>query len=375
MLRAFTFRLLPNKKQAVLLDRTLADNCETYNAALQERRDAWRMERKSITYRMQQDQITALRADGSYDWLACDIMRDPLRRVDRAFKAFFRRCRSGEKPGFPRFRSRHRYDSFSFSASTVREKSLRIPNVGDIRMRGGRPVNGKPKLVTVKRAGKRWDVRIVCDLGPAPERKTISTAIGIDLGVSAFVTLSDGKHIENPRWTDQARAKITAASQHLSRKKRGSKNRLKAKEVLRRAHQKAANARMNYCHHVSRWLIDNYDLIAHEDLAIRNMTRSAKGTVEQPGKNVAQKSGLNRSILDAAWGILLNQLAYKAEWAGRTVVRVNPRGTSQRCSQCDEIVAKTLADRRHVCGCGADLDRDHNAALNVCRLGRSLAGL
>lgn len=372
MLRAFTFRLTPNKTQLATLERILADNCETHNAALQERRDAWKLQRKSITYRMQQDELTSLRADGSYDWLACDIMRDPLRRVDHAFKAFFRRCKSGDKPGFPRFRSRRRYDSFSFTASTVREKSIRIPNLGDMRIRGGRPISGKPKLVTVKREGKRWNARIVCDLGPAPEKRVVFSAIGVDLGVSTFVTLSNGCQIENPRWTAQAQNKITAASRRLALKKKGSANRLKAKEMLRRAHQSAANQRLNYCHHVSKWLIDRYDLIAHEDLKIVNMTRSAKGTVEQPGKNVAQKAGLNRSILDAAWGTLLHQLAYKAEYAGRTVVKVNPRGTSQRCSRCGETVSKTLAERRHICACGADLDRDHNAALNILRLGEAL---
>lgn len=372
MLRAFTFRITPNKRQLATLERILADNCETHNAALQERRDAWKLQRKSITYRMQQDEITSLRADGSYDWLACDIMRDPLRRVDRAFKAFFRRCKSGDKPGFPRFRSRRRYDSFSFTASTVREKSIRIPNLGDIRIRGGRPISGKPRLVTVKREGKRWNARIVRDLGPAPEKRVVSSAIGVDLGVSTFVTLSNGCQIENPRWIAQAQNKIAAASRRLALKKKGSANRLKAKEILRRAHQGAANQRLNYCHHVSKWLLDHYDLIAHEDLKIANMARSAKGTVEQPGKNVAQKAGLNRSILDAAWGALLHQLAYKAEYAGRTIVRVNPRGTSQRCSQCGETVSKTLAERRHICACGADLDRDHNAALNILRLGEAL---
>jgi putative transposase len=321
---------------------------------------------------MQQDQLTTLRSDGSYEWLACDIMRDPLRRVDRAFKAFFRRCKSGEKPGCPRFRSRDRYHSFAVNLPVVRERSIRIPKLGDIRIRGGRPVSGVPKVLIVKRVGTRWDVRVVCDLGPSPERGIVASAVGIDLGVSAFVTLSDGRQIENPRWTKQSQKKLTMASQRVARKKKGSKNCLKAKELLRRAYQSAANARLNYCHHVSKWLVDHYDLIAHENLAIRNLTRSAKGTVEKPGRNVAQKSGLNRSILDAAWGILLHQLAYKAESAGRTVIRVNPRGTSQRCSQCGQTIAKTLAERRHICVCGTNLDRDHNAALNILRLGEAL---
>lgn len=372
MLRAFAFRLIPNKTQTAALERILADNCETYNAALQERRDAWKLQRKSISYRMQQDQLTALRADGAYDWLACDIMRDPLRRVDRAFKAFFRRCKSGEKPGFPRFRSRHRYDSFAFSLPVVRERSIHIAKAGDIRARGGRSITGKPKLCTIKRDGKRWTARVVCDIGEAPEKRVVSSAVGIDVGLTSLATLSDGKVIENPRWTRKHEKRIATASRTLARKQRRSKNRIRAREALRRAHQRAANARTNYLHHVSKWIVEHYDLIAYEDLKITNMARSAKGTVEQPGKNVKQKSGLNRSIMDAAWGQLLFQVRYKAEKAGAYAIAVNPKHTSQRCSQCGETVAKTLTERRHVCFCGADLDRDHNAALNILRLGEAL---
>ena len=138
MLRTFQFCLQPNATQEALLTRTLADNCETFNACLQERREAWKLQRKSITYRDQQAELTELRKDPTFQWMACDVQRDPLRRVDRAMKAFFRRCRAGQKPGFPRWRSRHRYDSFAFSLPVCRERSVKIPNVGDIRARGGR---------------------------------------------------------------------------------------------------------------------------------------------------------------------------------------------------------------------------------------------
>lgn len=361
MLRTFTFRLHPNATQRASLERILVDNCETYNAALQERRDAWKLQRKSVGVYEQMAELTSLRSDGSYNWLACDIMRDPLRRVDRAFKAFFRRCKSGEKPGFPRFRSRDRYDSFTMAqVSSIRERSIRIPLVGDIRMRGGRSVEGKPKTVTVKRNGTTWDVRIVCDIGPAPEKRVVSRAVGIDLGVKELVVLSDGTKIENPHWTKRHAARIAAAGRALARKQRRSKNRQRAKDLLRRAHQRAANARLNYLHHASQWLVQQYDLIAHEDLKIRNMAQS----------------NLAKSIMDAAWGQLLFQLKYKAESAGTYVVAVNPRGTSIRCSGCGEPVPKTLADRQHICGaCGLSLDRDHNAARNVLALGMSAAGL
>lgn len=351
------------------------DNCETYNACLQERIGAWKLQRKSISYRDQQDELTELRQDPAFQWMAADIMRDPLRRIDRAFKAFFKRCKSGAKPGFPRYRSRLRYDSFSFGNAVVcRERSIKIPNVGDIRARGGRPIEGRAKLCTIKRAGKRWTASVVCDIGAAPAKRVVSRATGIDVGLTTLATLSDGTEIENPRWTKHHAERIAAKARSLSTKKRGSRNRLKAKEALRRAHQAASNARLNYIHHVSKWLVANYDLIAHEDLKISNMSKSASGTVEQPGKNVAQKCGLNRSIMDAAWGLLIWCITYKAESAGTWVVPVNPNGTSQRCSGCGATVRKKLSERIHACSCGLTLGRDHNAGLNILALGMSAVG-
>jgi putative transposase len=375
VLRTFQFRLRPNAAQRKILERILIDNCETYNAALQERREAWKLARKSITRYDQQKELTELRKDPDFQWLACDIMRDPLRRVDRAFKAFFRRIKSKSgKAGFPRFRSCDRYDSFAFSLRTCRERSIKIPNVGDIRARGGRSITGWPKFCTIKRDGNRWTASVVCDIGEAPEKCVVSHAVGIDMGLKSLLCLSDGTAIDNPHWTRKHEARIAAANRKLALKQRRSRNRVRAKEALRRAYQRAANARMNYLHHVSKWLVQNYDLIAHEDLKIPNMARSAKGTVGNPGKNVAQKSALNRSIMDAAWGILIWQLTYKAEEAGKWIVPVNPRGTSQICSSCGRVVKKTLRERVHRCECGLVLDRDHNAGRNILALGISAAG-
>jgi putative transposase len=371
MLRTFQFRLRPNVTQRAALERILADNCETYNACLQERREAWKLQRKSISYRNQQDELTELRKDQAFRWIACDIQRDPLRRIDQAFKDFFRRCKTGEKPGFPRYRSWLRYDSFAFGRPVVRARSIKIPNLGDVRAGGGRPTEGRPKFCTIKRHGKRWTASVVCDIGPSPARVAVSAAIGIDVGLTALATLSDGTVIANPRWTRKYEARIAAASRRLALKHKRSNNRIRAREARRRAHQRAANARTNHIHHVSKWLVANYDLIAHEDLKISNMARSAKGTVEAPGTNVKQKASLNRSIMDAAWGQLIWQLTYKAEKAGKWVVPVNPWQTSQKCSGCGQIVPKKLAQRTHECGCGLTIGRDHNAGLNILALGMS----
>jgi putative transposase len=380
MLRTFQFRLRPNASQALLLERILADNCETYNAALQERRDAWRLRQKSIGLYDQHAELTELRKDPAFQWVACVIQRDALERVDLTFRAFFRRCKSGHKPGFPRFRSLLRYHSFSFPidqrhASAIRARSVNVPLVGKIRARGGRPISGRTKLCIIKRDGTRWIASVVCDIGPAPEKVAVSNAVGIDVGLANLATLSDGIEIANPRWTRKHEARIAAANRKLALKQKRSKNRIRAREALRHAYQRAASARLNYIHHVSKWLVSNYDLIAHEDLKIAHMARSASGTVEKPGKNVKQKAGLNRSIMDAAWGLLIWCITYKAESAGKWVVPVNPRGTSQKCSACGRTVPKKLSERVHSCECGLTIGRDHNAGLNILALGMSAAGL
>lgn len=361
MLRAYKLRLRPTSNQRAALEGILALSCNLYNAALQERRDAWKIRHENINYYHQQRELTEIRADDpDIRAVAVDITREPLRRVDRAFKAFFRRCKSGEKPGFPRFRAKARYDSFTFNSPRVRDGVLMIPNLGGLRFKAGQALVGQLRTATIKRNGKKWEARIVCDLGLAPEKVAVSNAVGIDLGLTNFVTLSDGVAIDNPRWARQHEAKIARANQVLSRKQRRSKNRERARLHLARTYQSAVDARRNFLHHVSKWLVSNYDLIAYEKLNIKGMVRS----------------NLAKSILDAAWGELIWQLNYKAEEAGKWAVPVNPRGTTIDCSGCGGAVPKTLAQRTHRCpACGLTLCRDHNAAINVLRLGMSRAGL
>ena len=219
-------------------------------------------------------------------------------------------------------------------------------------------MQGAPKTATVKRIGKKWRVRLVCDIGEAPPKQAVVRPIGIDVGLTNFVTMSDGAIIDNPRWTRKHAARLAAANRKLALKQRRSKNRIKACEVLRRAHQRLADSRRNFTHHVSKWLVSNYDLIAFENLNIKGMAQG----------------WLAKSIFDAAWAELIWQISYKAESAGRWAIPVNPRGTSIRCSHCRVDVRKSLDDRQHICDCGASLDRDHNAALNILALGKSAAG-
>lgn len=360
MLRTFELRLKPKAAQRSELAHILADSCETYNAALQERRDAWNLCRKQISYYDQQAELTELRKDAQFAAIAVDIQREPLRRVDRAFKAFFRRLKAGQKPGYPRFRSRDRYDSLAWNAPRLDTDTLLVPNLGRIRFKASRTLEGQLKMATVIRCGEKWTARIVCDMGPGPEKRLVATAVGIDMGLTMLATLSDGTEIENPRWARQYEDRIARANRVLARKQKRSRNRIRAREVLHHAHQRAANVRKNYLHHISKWLVGRYDLIAYEALNVKGMVQGH----------------FSKSIMDAAWSILLYQVRYKAESAGAYAVAVNPRGTSQFCSGCGEKVPKELSQRWHDCPrCGLSLGRDHNAGRNILALGMSAAGL
>jgi putative transposase len=343
------------------MNAMLLQLCELYNMALQQKRDVWKSHRKLITFNDHCKQLTELRAGvEEYRQFCVAIQRDPLRRVDLAFRAFFRRTRAREAPGYPRFRSSDRYDSFivckerfSYESGTVR-----ISGLGTYKTKTGFRIKGKPVELQIKRCGSKWIAKLVCDIGDAPPKKAVSRSIGIDMGISTLVTLSDGAEIANPRWTSREKSKLDRASRSFSRKKLGSKNRNKAKERLRRAHQRIRGKRSSYLHDVSAYLVGCYDFIAYEDLGVQKMIQSSRAI----------------SIMDAAWGQLIRQLVYKAEWAGKYAVAVNPHNTTKICSNCGTIVPKTLLQRQHDCSdCGLSLGRDHNAALNILTRGMRVA--
>jgi putative transposase len=184
--------------------------------------------------------------------------------------------------------------------------------------------------------------------------------VGVDVGLSSFATLSDGSEIPNPRYYEEAQKKLRIAQRKVARRRRGSNRRKKAVLLLQRAHQYTKNQRADFHHKISRWLVNSYGLIAVEDLNIKGLAQS----------------NLAKQITDAGWGMFLDKIAYKAESAGRRFFRVNPSGTSQNCSGCGHKQVKSLSVRVHKCdSCGLELGRDHNAAINILRLGLSLAAL
>jgi putative transposase len=294
------------------------------------------------------------------------VCRGTLTRLDRAFVAFFRRVGAGETPGFPRFKGSGRFDSVEYpdvSGWKLDEEARRLylQGVGHV----------EAKTATVRREGRRFRVTVFCVGVPARPLPRAGRAVGVDVGVTNLLATSDGALVPNPRHLGRAAEHLAAAQASLARHRRGSGRRRCAKERVAALHRKVRRQRRDHLHQLSRRLVNDYDLIAVEALKVKNMCRSAKGTQEAPGTHVAAKAGLNRSILDAGWGTLVSMLAYKAEDAGRQLVRVDPRYTSVTCSTCghrDPANRPSQADFR--CrSCGHHAHADVNAACNILRAG------
>lgn len=356
----FKYRLYPTVAQAAELESQLAEACRLFNGCLQERRDAWRMCGKRIGFYAQKLQLKDIRAAGDLAIPSYKVAADVIRRVDGAFEAFFRRVKTGEKPGYPRFRSWRRYDSLTFSGRLhwLTGSRVSLHGVGDVKLTLHRPLEGRVKTVTVKRRAGRWFVTFACEVARAPLQAT-GAAVGVDVGLASFATLSTGEAIPNPRYLERAQRRVRLAQRRVSRRVKGSRGRRKAVRLLQRAHERVENQRRDFHHKVSHDLVKRFDLIAVEDLNVKGLARTT----------------LARPIHDAGWAQFLRYLAYKAENAGRSLVAVDPAGTSQQCSGCGQRVQKSLAQRWHSCPCGVELDRDVNASLNILRAGMARAAL
>jgi putative transposase len=350
--RAFKYRLYPTKPQQKDLERTLELCRQLYNAALQERREAYKKAKKSLSLHEQKRWLPEIRADlPEYQRVHSQVLQDVLQRVDRAFQGFFRRVRAkGGKAGYPRFKGKGRYDSFTFPqayATGVKlqegGKRVLIHGVGSVKVKLHRPLEGQLKTATVKREGDAWYLILICEVEPKPLSPS-GEAVGIDLGTNPhFLITSEGEKIEAPRYYQKAQNKLARKQRELSRKKRGSNRYDKAKEELARLHRKVARQRLDFHHKVARRLVNRYGTIVHEDLNILGLSRShvAKG------------------VHDAGWAQFLRILAYKAEEAGRRVITVDPKYTSQDCPVCGHRERRPLWVREFTCpACGTSLHRD-----------------
>jgi putative transposase len=346
--KTFRYRLYPTAAQRDVLDGQLRLCCELYNAALQERRDAWRMARVSIRFAQQSAQLPSIKIHrpdvaGVYS----QVLQDVLHRVDKAFGAFFGRVRRGERAGFPRFRASRRFDSLTYPqlGFTVDGRHLHASKIGAIKIKLHRPIDGTIKTLTIKREAGTWFACFSVEVEPAPLPASAET-IGVDVGLTHFATLSDGTALANPRHARRAEARIRRAQRRIARRRRGSAGRREAVQLFQSAQAHVRHQRADVHHKLSRRLVDRYGLIAVEDLNVKGLAAGR----------------LAKSVHDASWSSFVDKLAYKAEHAGRVLVKVDPRGTSQHCT-CGAHVPKTLSQRWHQCPeCGLSAARDQVAA-------------
>jgi len=404
--KAFKFRLYPNRETEKKFYFTLTRCRELYNACLSERKDSYKLHERTqlshnpetgqviaatmianqrispVTYYSQKRALVAIKQDREeYQDLASHVLQDVILRVERAFQNFFRRLEKGQTPGYPRFKGRDRYDSFCYPDSAgwkLEGDRLQLTKIGESKVKLHRQIEGTIKTVTIKREVDQWFVVFSCEVQAKDMLPVSDVDVGIDLGVTHLATLSNGEMIEHPRYYRHAKKTLEKRQQALSSKKKGSHRRTRAKKLIGRAHKKIGNQRRDFLHKQSRQIVNRYQVMVFEDIQIGNLVKRPQPKQDEQGKylpnGASAKGGLNQSILDAGWGMFMEMVASKAEGAGRTVLKVNPKYTSQICSTCGTLRKKTLEERWHSCDCGAEMDRDVNAAINILALGKHHLG-
>jgi len=358
MMKAFRYRLYPSKAQQSRMVNILSECRWLYNHFLAQRKTEWEQNKKSVGLYEQHNSLIALKQQRPFlKGVYSQALQEVGMRLDLAFKAFFRRVKAGEKPGYPRFRGKGWYNSFTHPQNNgsfrLEGDKLHLSKVGDIPIVLHRQIEGVVKRLTISRtATGKWYATFISDVEPEQLPKNDDT-VGIDLGVSSFATLSTGETVPNPRFFKQDEQALAQVQRRKS-KTPSDKNRHSAALV----HERIGNRRKDFCHQTSRRLVDAYGVLCVEDLNTKKMLVNGK-----PFK-------LSKSIADVAWRTFVEHLCFKAESAGRTVVKVNPAYTSQTCSSCGAIHKLSLAEREFRCSdCGLVLGRDLNAARNILSVG------
>lgn len=404
MRKAYKYRLYPNKDMTNTLNWTLTRCRELYNAALSERKDAYQKHIRHTVYQNEQGQVIIAQMEANikvkdvsyyqqkrdiveikqtreeYKEIASHVLQDVVLRLERGMQSFFRRLRDGQNPGFPRFQGRNRYNSFTYPDGAgwkLEGNRLHLSKIGTCKIVVHRPMEGTIKTLTIKREVDQWYAVFSCEL--ADEQVGTHTpytndAIGIDVGLTHFATLSTGDTIENPRYFRCGEAKLQVAQKRLARCTRRSHRQEKVKRQIGKAHRKIRNQRRDFLHKHARQLVNTYEVMVFENVQIANISQAPHPKQDEQGSylpnGASAKAGLNKSIRDAGWGIFIALCKSKAEEAGLvTVLTVDPKYTSQVCSACGMVRKKELSQRWHSCECGCELDRDHNAARNILAKG------
>ncbi len=364
MLRTYKYLLRPNPEQENKLDFLLWQSRLVYNAALAQRITTYQETGKGISYGAQWTHFRDVRRDNpdTLGQINASGLQHLLRRLDKSFAAFFRRLKAGEKAGFPRFKSRHRFHSLEYTygdgcklrQNEAGRRSFYVQNVGEMRMcfHRGLPEGANIKHAVIKRVNARWYACLMLEISdPVTMKAPTGRKIGIDVGLKSLAALSTGELIENPHWLREGLAKLRRSQCHASRQVKGSHRQRKSYRQIARLHEQVAHQRADYLHKVSHRLVAENDLIAIEKLPLSFMNRNRY---------------LSLSSHDAGLGQFRQMLEYKAESAGIPVIAVDPSKTTQVCSGCGRIVPKDLSVRVHACPeCGLVLDRDVNAARNI----------
>ena len=393
VVRKATFAFNPSAGHERAFHRLLSVCCEVYNAALQERRDAYRATGVTVTWQDQFNQVRHLRGVRD-DALAFGVqpVRGAIMRCDEAMQAFFQRLRAGATPGYPRFKGKRRFNTACWDEPVSWKiidggRTLRVQRVGQVSLpksarrqimrmiaRGGQSTT---LTITRRRAGRGWAWRATVGftgvtVEATPPARGDGSVAGADRGVKVALATSDGKLLVMPRHVAAARDRIVVLQRAQDRKKRGSRKWRRLGRQIAQARQKAAAQTDNWARETAAVLVADYAVLVMEDLNLAAMTRSASGTVEKPGTNVAQKQGLNRELQDAALGRLAVRICVKAESAGRRVWMVNPANTSRACPLCGHSSKANRPDQAtFTCqGCGHVAHADTNAAVNIATRGR-----
>lgn len=369
MLRVVKVRLYPNDAQKQLLSQHFGSVRVAYNVMLRKSIDAHEAGEKISVYELKK-LLPIMKQTDEFGWMKevdSTALQNAVINLDKAYKHFFCRVKNGEKAGFPRFKSKHdSRQSYQSSTAKIKDSKLYLPKIGLVKAVFHREIEGSVKTVTVSGEAGQYFASINYEDGIDQFVGTNNgKSIGIDVGVKVFAYLSNGEAIKHVDLKKEI-AEVIRAQKVLSRRKKGSANRIKAKAKLAKKHLKLRNKRNDFLHKVTKRLSEN-QTIAVEDLKIKNMSRSAKGSIDNPNMRSSAKSGLNRSILQQSWGTFFELLEYKLERNGGKLVRVDPRYTSQACSCCGHISKENrLTQSKFVCqACGNTLNADYNASVNI----------